>query len=96
MGNLWRPVDRGAEWLRHEFGVQAQLRMGVLMVWCSLPLMAWGFLSSEPFLIYQMSAAALLFAGIGVVVTAETLSEVADDVGETADVCEACGQPKPA
>lgn len=79
---MWRLIDRVGEWLRHTFGVQAQLRMGVMMVLGSLPLIVYGFWTDEPFLVYQMSAAALLFAGIGVVVTAETLQEVADDIDD--------------
>lgn len=99
---MWGPIDAAADWLRHTFGVQAQLRMGVLMVFGSGPLMVYGLWTNEPFLVYEMSAAALLFAGIGVVVTAETLQEVADDVDDVAeDVsdhagrCEKWGQDLP-
>lgn len=90
-------LDGFAEWLRHRLGVQNQLRMGVLMVMGSVPLLLWGFFTDEPFLVYQMSAAALLFGGIGVVVTAETLNEVAEDVDGIGGVrrCESCGQPLP-
>jgi hypothetical protein len=73
--------------------------MGVLMVLLSVPLIVWGFLTDEPFFVYQMSAMALLFAGIGVVVTAETLNEVTEDVEDVADTverrCPACGQVEP-
>ena len=63
--------------------------------------MIYGLWTDEPFLVYEMSAAALLFAGIGVVVTVETLTEVADDVEDAVDdvhrvarrsVCRLCGQ----
>ncbi len=42
------------------------------MVMCllSVPLMVWGPWSGEQFLIYEMSALALLFAGISTVVAA--------------------------
>ena len=97
--SLWRPIDAIADWLRHSFGPQAQLRMGVVMVLASLPLFVYGFYANEPFVVYQMSAAALLVAGIGVVVTAETLAEVAEDVDDIADEhaekCSACGQAVP-
>ncbi len=76
---MWKPIDGIADWLRHSLGVQAQLRLGVLMVLGALPLMIYGFFTSEPFFVYQMSALALLFSGIGVVVTAETLKEVSPD-----------------
>lgn len=79
---MWAPLDWLADWLRHTFGVKAQLRMGVLMVLGAVPLIVYGFFTDEQFLIYQMSAFALLFAGIGVVVTAETLNEVTPDEGE--------------
>ena len=90
--DMWRLVDGMADWLRNSLGVQAQLRMGVLMVLGSVPLVVYGAWTSEPFLVYEMSAAALLFGGIGVVVTAETLSEVAEDV-DGDDRCPSCGQP---
>lgn len=94
--NPWRPVDAAAEWLRHTFGVQAQLRMGVLMTAAGLAYTAYGPFSGEPINIYTMSALALVFAGIGVVVTAETLAEVADDVEEApGDRCPTCGLPQP-
>jgi len=75
----WRLIDAWADWLRHTFGPQAQLRFGVLLVLASIPLMVYGPFSDEQFLIYEMSAAALLVTGIGIVVTAETLKEVATD-----------------
>lgn len=96
--NIWRPIDAIADWIRNTLGVQPQMRMGVLMVLAALPLLAYGFFTDEPFLVFQMSAAALLFAGIGVVVTAETLAEVAQDVDELEDdheKCSACGQNVP-
>lgn len=96
--NLWRPVDAAAEWLRHTFGVQAQLRLGVLMTAGGIGYVAYAPFTKEPVNVYTMSALALVFAGIGVVVTAETLAEVADDVEELAedDRCSTCGQRVPA
>lgn len=97
--NFWRPIDAIAEWLRHTFGVQAQLRLGVLMTIGGLLYVAYAPLTDEPVNIYLMSALALVFAGIGVVVTAETLAEVATDVDELVDAdedrCSTCGQKVP-
>ena len=95
--NPWWPVDRLADWLRHSFGVQAQLRMGVVMFLIGLGYLLYWPWAAEPPAIFTMSALALLFAGIGVVVSAETLAEVATDVGEVAeDVerCPTCGAPR--
>jgi hypothetical protein len=47
-----------------------QRRIGVVMCLISLPLFAWGFFVNEPFLVYQMSAGALLFGGLSTVVAA--------------------------
>ena len=90
-------LDGLAAWLRHRLGVQNQLRMGVLMVLGSIPLIVWGFWTDEPFLVYQMSAFAMLIGGVGVVVTAETLNEVAEDVEQlvTGETCGTCGQRIP-
>lgn len=41
-----------------------QQRLGVVMCLMSLPLFVVGFFVSEPFLVYQMSAAALFFTGL--------------------------------
>jgi hypothetical protein len=92
-----RFLDELAAWLRHRLGVQNQLRLGVVMVLASIPLIVWGFWTEEPFLVYEMSAVALLFGGVGVVVTAETLNEVAEDVEQlvTGETCRTCGQRIP-
>jgi hypothetical protein len=47
-----------------------QRRIGVIMCLLSLPLFVVGFFVNEPFLVYQMSAGALLFAGLSTVVAA--------------------------
>ena len=47
-----------------------QRRIGVVMCLLSLPLFVGGFFVNEPFLVYQMSAGALLFGGLSTVVAA--------------------------
>lgn len=88
-----------ADWLRHTFGVQAQLRLGVLMTLLGLGYLAYAPLTKEPVNVYTMSALALVFAGVGVVITAETLKEVSDDVDdlveEADERCSTCGQKVP-
>src|SRR5215212_8140727 len=49
---------------------RVQRRIGVIMCLLSLPLFIVGFFVKEPFLVYQMSAAALLFGGLSTVVAA--------------------------
>lgn len=49
---------------------KVQRRIGVVMCLLSLPLFAIGFFVNEPFLVYQMSAGALLFGGLSTVVAA--------------------------
>lgn len=71
--NVWRPIDAIGNWLKDSLGAEAQLRFGVLCVLWSLPLMVLGFFVDEPFLIYQMSATALLLTGIGIVISAQVL-----------------------
>lgn len=73
-----------ADWVRHTMGPRAQLRMGVVMLALGLafipakPL----FFRAEGWGVFVMSALALVFAGVGVIVSAETLMEVASDVDE--------------
>jgi F0F1-type ATP synthase assembly protein I len=76
---IWKPVDAFADWLRHRFGVQAQLRMGVLMVGVGVGYLLVAPFTSEPRGVYVMSALALM--GVGVVVSAETLREVVQGNG---------------
>ena len=71
-------LDRIADWLRHAFGPRNQVRLGVIAVLGSIPLMLYGFFTSEPFFVYEMSAIALFYGGLGMLFTAETLEEVAE------------------
>lgn len=78
-----RFLDVQGEWIRRVFSPQNQIRLGVVMtdlgVLLSLiwPLVARG----EPPLIYEMSALALVFGGIGVIVTA-VLAKDAEDASD--------------
>jgi hypothetical protein len=54
---------------------RVQRRIGVIMCLLSLPLFAVGFVVDEPFVVYQMSAGALLFAGLSTVVAAVPSTE---------------------
>lgn len=71
--NLLRPIDAIGNWLLHSLSAMQQLRLGVLCVLLSIPLMVYGPFSGEQFLIYEMSAAALTLTGIGIVVGAQVL-----------------------
>jgi hypothetical protein len=78
---MWRPIDAFADWLRHSLGFRAQLRIGVLLMLCSLPFLAYmpvAVMSGEPPVIYLMSWLALFIAGLGLIITAE-VGEVAEE-----------------
>ena len=82
--NPWRPIDAIADWLVHTLDARAQLRFGVLLTLASLPLWVWGAFTTEPKLVYLMSAAALTIGGISTVLTAESL-EVLESQDDTDD-----------
>ena len=67
-----RFIDAQADWIRRVFTPVNQTRLGVVMTDLGIVLaVAWWFVArSEPPLIYEMSAFALVFGGVGVVVTA--------------------------
>lgn len=94
--NAWKPVDRIADWLVDELSARAQLRLGVLLVVFSLPFLVYGFWTEEPFLVYQMSALALLLTGIGIVVGAEVLEQTENTGADVDDIhaatCPSCGK----
>jgi hypothetical protein len=65
---------RAIDWLGDKVATcctpKIQRRIGVVMCLLSLPLFLFGFFVNEPFLVYQMSAGALLFGGLSTVVAA--------------------------
>lgn len=63
-------IGRIGDWIASKLDPSTQRRIGVLMVLCALPLHVYGFFTDEPFLVYQMSAAAILFTGLGTIVAA--------------------------
>lgn len=67
---LIRFIDRLGDWVASYCTPRVQRRIGVLMCLLSLPLFVFGFFVNEPFLVYQMSAGALLFGGLSTVVAA--------------------------
>lgn len=73
MSKLWRVLDVQSDWIRRVFDPCAQMRLGVVMTDLGLLLaVVWPVVArSEPPLIYEMSALALIFGGVGVVVTAK-------------------------
>lgn len=71
--NLWKPIDAIADWIVHELDARAQMRAGVLLALLSLPVLVAGLWSTEPFMIYEMSALALTLTGIGIVLNCEIL-----------------------
>lgn len=77
---MWRPIDAVADWLRHELGARAQLRLGILAVVAGvLWTLAALLLSSEPPNVIGMSGVALILGGITMVISAEVLEQGEDD-----------------
>lgn len=83
-------IDAIADWLRHSLGAEWQLRLGVICCLLALPLMAYGFFANEPFLVYQMSAAAIFVGGLGFIVGAEVLVET-EKTEKQVSQCPKCG-----
>lgn len=77
--NFWRPVDAVGNWIREQLDYDAQLRLGVLMVLLGLGLLFYMPFAGEPPVIYFMSAAALIFAGAGVIASVEAAMEASDE-----------------
>ena len=65
-----RWIDWIGDWVAAYCTPLVQRRIGVVMCLISLPLFVFGFFVDEPFLVYQMSAGALLFGGLSTVVAA--------------------------
>ena len=63
-------IDRLGDWVAATCTPLVQRRLGVVMCLVSLPLFVFGFFVDEPFVVYQMSAGALLFGGLSTVVAA--------------------------
>lgn len=81
--NLWWFLDVQADWIRKHFTNKVQMRMGAAMtdlggILCFL----WWLFPEEPPLIYEMSALALLFGGLGFVITAKLAEETCTEPGE--------------
>lgn len=70
---IWSSIDRLGRWVADRLGAVVQLRLGILCVLASLPLLAYGPLSGEQLLIYEMSAVALSLGGAGLVISAQVL-----------------------
>jgi hypothetical protein len=70
---IWRPLDWLGRRLADCLGATVQLRIGIICVLLSLPLIAYGPRSDEPLLIYEMSAVALTLTGAGLVISAQVL-----------------------
>ena len=67
---MFRTIDWMADKVASGCTPKMQRRIGVVMCLLSLPLFLVGFFVNEPFLVYQMSAMALLFGGLSTVVAA--------------------------
>lgn len=71
LSRFWIPVDWFGDQIRKRFTPQWQIRVGVLMLMAGcIAHVTMPFFPAEPPVVYQMSAFALTFGGIGAVVTA--------------------------
>lgn len=72
MVNAWSPIDTLGSGLRNRLTVKVQMRVGVLCTLLSIPLclVRFFFFETEPMIVFEMSAAALLITGICIVIAA--------------------------
>lgn len=77
---MWKVLDSQSDWIRRVFDPLAQMRLGVVMTDLGFLLaIIWPVIArSEPPLIYEMSAGALIFGGVGVVVTAKLAEDTTE------------------
>lgn len=68
--DIWKPIDKLGYALFTWWTPKLQVRTGTVSVVAGFGLMVWGPFAGEQFLIYQMSAFALILGGMGVLVTA--------------------------
>ncbi len=73
-------MDVQSDWIRKVFDPCNQMRLGVIMTDLGMILaIAWPIIArSEPPIVYEMSAIALVFGGIGVVVTAKLAEDTTE------------------
>lgn len=79
---LLKFLDVQGEWIREHFTPVNQIRLGVVMTDLGLVLCLAVFWTDEPPIIFEMSALALLFGGVGTVVTAVLAKTTEDRDGD--------------
>lgn len=82
LDRLWSLLDRQGEWVRRHFEPQNQIRLGMILIWIGVVMHIAVAFSSEPPLIAQMSAFAILVGGFGFVVTA-VLAKTSEENGDS-------------
>jgi hypothetical protein len=68
--SIWNPIDRLGHWIATSWTPLLQVRSGTVCTLGGIVLGLYGPWSGEQFLIYEMSAVALILAGLGILVTA--------------------------
>lgn len=68
--DIWKPVDAAGYWIATWWTPAKQVRTGVVLTLGSALMFLYLPFSGEPPVIYIMSAFALLFGGLGIIVTA--------------------------
>lgn len=67
---IWKPIDEVGYWIHQKWTPELQIRTGTLMTIVGVVLVPIGPFTGEPLLVYEMSAAALIVGGLGVLITA--------------------------
>lgn len=82
---IWNPIDRLGHWLAVGWTPRLQVRTGTLCTLGGIAVAAYGPFSGEPIFIFEMSAIALILAGMGILVTA-VLAVKEDPDSDTEDL----------
>lgn len=89
---IWRPIDWMGKQIHERWRPLFQIRTGVLITLSSVALVLYGIHTKEPLLIYEMSAFALVFGGMGIVITAVLALETSDTANTVDDLIEQEGE----
>jgi hypothetical protein len=76
--NFWKPIDMQTDWVRKTLNKKRLERLAVIMLDLGLVFLAFTPFTSEPLLVFFMSALALMFAGAIAVIDAN-FEEIKED-----------------
>lgn len=79
---IGRPFKAQARFLASRLDGEAQMAIGSACTDSSIPLFVVGFFVNEPFLVFQMSAAALFFTGLGFIASGQAIMQAEEGASE--------------